>query len=148
MNKLLLFVLFLSLCSCTDDRTQTGTVYIDVVGVNKDITSKVHSLILDDMGRFECVMPKDWSIKNPSTPCMKVLKYDEEFNSYTKTDRIVRISILEGKNYAVEHFCFNSGMKKKCETMNGLRLKSGESPTAVNFAKSIITSPKRMIGAN
>jgi len=146
MIKTLLALFFLVSCTATE-RVVVGTVYLDVVGNKTEITSKVQSLILDDMGRFECVMPRDWNIKRSSTPCMKVVKYDTEFSSYEKSDLIVRISLLEGKSYSVEHFCFKSGSKKSCKVMGGLKLKSEEEATAVNFAKNVITSPMRMIGS-
>jgi hypothetical protein len=103
------------------------------------------------MGRFDCVMPRDWNIKFDDSPCSKIVKFDPNENlspKYRKEnpDFINRITILGGKNFKIDRKTFNGKTFTGSYSSGTMSLSSDEEPNAVNFAKKVIISPFYMIG--
>jgi hypothetical protein len=147
MKLLSLFLLTICFISCSEDREITNTIYLDVVASDPKLAQKISKLILDDMSRYECVMPKDWNIKLATKPCSKITKFDLSQRSKIKSSDVInQISILSGKKFVITHKRFNGNGFTSSYSSKILSLGSDEEPNAVNFAKSVITKPLYMIG--
>lgn len=147
----LLFITLLLLVACSDERVLTHTIFLDVQAKDLKVANKVSKLILDDMGRFECVMPRDWNIKYSTEPCVKVTKYIKNASLSQKhlqkePNELLTIEILGGKKFRLHRQRISEANYVTTYKSNILTLSKNVEPTALNFAKKIITNPWFMIG--
>jgi hypothetical protein len=146
-----LLALMSCLFSCSDERQVSNTIYLKVVAKDIGLAEKISKLILDDMNRFECVIPRDWNIKLDKKPCSRIVKFDPNKKKGFKfrrirPDMINKITILDGKKYRIDRQRFNGDVFVHSYSSSIMSLGLDEEPNAVNFAKKIITSPFYMIG--